>query len=598
MAIYYLDVDDEITSAAARIRDSSDSRIALVLSGGSRVATSRINFRLLAGEAKHRNKRLAIIAADPSVQSVARSAELPVYGSVADYEKAEAALAGATKGRAAGPVAGALDELALTVAPGAAPVRAPAYGTTRVPGSPNGGSSAGPKRRVPWVVVAGTLMLVIILVSVGVFVFYPSATVVLTLRGETVGPITVSVKVDPNAPSTNYQAGTVPGVDKVFPVEASDTYAATGQNVVDTAATGTVTFTSIDTLSSVTVITGTQVGTAAGIEFATTSTVSVPKATVSGTTITRGTATAPVQAVVKGTTGNVAAGAIVKVPADLVTFGVSVTNKAATAGGTHTVTLKVQQSDIDAAEVALEAKLEAGFAAAWKAPGAVPSGSSLFAESAKLGVATCSPDPGGLVGQVEDSFTLDCQATGTVTLADMGNVTDLVKRKVGATVKSGYSLVDGSVTTKNSAGSMQGSAFVLPVTAQGMEVPTVDVGQLRRAIEGMTVDAARAYLSKYGDADISLSPGWGSTIPSFEFRIDIQLVTPTGQASASPVGSVAPRPSSTPAPHGPGPEPTATIAPLPSTVASTAPTPSASDSISPEPSSTPSVSPSASPTAS
>jgi hypothetical protein len=180
----------------------------------------------------------------------------------------------------------------------------------------------------------------------------------------------------------------------------------------------------------------------------------------------------------------------------------------------------------------------------------------------------------------------------------MGNVTDLVKRKVGATVKSGYSLVDGSVTTKNSAGSMQGSAFVLPVTAQGMEVPTVDVGQLRRAIEGMTVDAARAYLSKYGDADISLSPGWGSTIPSFEFRIDIQLVTPTGQASASPVGSVAPRPSSTPAPHGPGPEPTATIAPLPSTVASTAPTPSASDSISPEPSSTPSVSPSASPTAS
>ncbi|HJX67372.1 MAG TPA: hypothetical protein VJ258_01465, partial [Candidatus Limnocylindrales bacterium] len=71
MAIYYLDDQDEITSAAARIRDSSDTRIALVLSGASRVATSRINFRLLAGEAKRRNKKLAIVAADPSVQSVA-----------------------------------------------------------------------------------------------------------------------------------------------------------------------------------------------------------------------------------------------------------------------------------------------------------------------------------------------------------------------------------------------------------------------------------------------------------------------------------------------------------------------------------------------
>jgi len=91
MAIYYLDIDDEITSAAARIRDSSDSRIALVLSGGSRVATSRINFRLLAREARQRHKRLAIITADASVQSVARSAELPVYDTVNEYERSEAA---------------------------------------------------------------------------------------------------------------------------------------------------------------------------------------------------------------------------------------------------------------------------------------------------------------------------------------------------------------------------------------------------------------------------------------------------------------------------------------------------------------------------
>ena len=44
--IVYLDADDEITSAAARIRTADDARVGLVLPFGSRVATSRINFRL------------------------------------------------------------------------------------------------------------------------------------------------------------------------------------------------------------------------------------------------------------------------------------------------------------------------------------------------------------------------------------------------------------------------------------------------------------------------------------------------------------------------------------------------------------------------
>ena len=51
MAIVYLDIDDEITTAAARIRTATDLDVALVLPAGSRIATSRINFRLLAREA-------------------------------------------------------------------------------------------------------------------------------------------------------------------------------------------------------------------------------------------------------------------------------------------------------------------------------------------------------------------------------------------------------------------------------------------------------------------------------------------------------------------------------------------------------------------
>ncbi len=88
--IIYLEVDDEITSAAARIRGSDSARIAVVLPYGSRVATSRINFRLLARDALTHDKRLSIVTGDPATRALAASAGLPVFASVAEYESAMA----------------------------------------------------------------------------------------------------------------------------------------------------------------------------------------------------------------------------------------------------------------------------------------------------------------------------------------------------------------------------------------------------------------------------------------------------------------------------------------------------------------------------
>ena len=62
--IVYLDVDDEITSAAQRIRSSTATRVALVVPYGSRIATSRMNFRLLSREAIVSNRRLSIVSGD------------------------------------------------------------------------------------------------------------------------------------------------------------------------------------------------------------------------------------------------------------------------------------------------------------------------------------------------------------------------------------------------------------------------------------------------------------------------------------------------------------------------------------------------------
>ncbi|HUQ78420.1 MAG TPA: baseplate J/gp47 family protein [Patescibacteria group bacterium] len=84
--IVYLDVDDEITSAASRIRSAAGTTVALVVPYGSRIATSRMNFRLLSREALVSNKRLAIVSGDAGSRSLAASAGLPVFSSVGEYE--------------------------------------------------------------------------------------------------------------------------------------------------------------------------------------------------------------------------------------------------------------------------------------------------------------------------------------------------------------------------------------------------------------------------------------------------------------------------------------------------------------------------------
>src|SRR5580765_8630122 len=113
----YPDVDDEITSAASRIRSSESTKVALVVPYGSRIATSRMNFRLLSREALVNNRRLSIVSGDAAARSLAASAGLPVYGTVPEYEAAIARPAGDS---AAGGAPATIDAATIAAAPGAA----------------------------------------------------------------------------------------------------------------------------------------------------------------------------------------------------------------------------------------------------------------------------------------------------------------------------------------------------------------------------------------------------------------------------------------------------------------------------------------------
>src|SRR5215213_1697449 len=94
--IVYLDADDEITSAASRIRNASGTNVALVVPYGSRIATSRMNFRLLSREAVMTNRRLSIVSGDAASRSLAASAGLPVFATVSEYESTIGSVADST----------------------------------------------------------------------------------------------------------------------------------------------------------------------------------------------------------------------------------------------------------------------------------------------------------------------------------------------------------------------------------------------------------------------------------------------------------------------------------------------------------------------
>ena len=88
MAVWYLDNDDEITDAVARLRNATDEQVVFVVPTGSRIATGRINFKLLHREAAARGLSLAIASPDVQVRAMAASAGVLGLPTAAEAEAA------------------------------------------------------------------------------------------------------------------------------------------------------------------------------------------------------------------------------------------------------------------------------------------------------------------------------------------------------------------------------------------------------------------------------------------------------------------------------------------------------------------------------
>jgi hypothetical protein len=590
MAIYYLDVDDEITGAVARLRASADFRVALVLPAGSRVATSRINFKLLAREAQEHERRLAVLSPESSVRAIAEAAGLVAYPTVAAYEEAlddEAAVSGLpVVGREPGgwPVgpgaipgidapdlrgagvrethgrglrdAPAVAELdgdlhgtretrearALTdVRSAASPPPTPASSRGRAkPPSGVSGRSAGalptaaprsrakkPRRSRRRIAVFVVGLLVILAgTAYGGSIVLPTADIIVTPVAEAVGPVSLTVTADPSASAVDAAAGIVPARRVDVPLEVSAEFPATGVRVDETSAAGAVRFASNNPLDPVTIPAGTTVATGDGVQFQVVATVVTPKATISGTTITAGLVDARIQAVNAGPSGNVAAHAIRLVPQRLANFLVSVDNAAATSGGTHTETTLVAKKDYDAALKALTVRLDAGIVPAVSDPGIVPEGATVFPDTATRTKSTANPVSADIVGSELDTFRLTLTATASVTAVDESQLAPLAAQRLRDRVPAGYELFPDSIHTQVGDGQVDGARVTFTIQVVGEQWRPLQANALLAAVKGKPISEAKAALALFGDVKITHWPDFVDTIPSLDERITISVAPP------------------------------------------------------------------------
>ncbi len=608
--ILYLDVDDEITSAAARIRAAEGTRVGLVLPHGSRVATSRINFRLLARDAMTNGKRLSIVAGDAATRALAASAGLPIFATVGEYESSlEDGAAGSESGRdagsAGGPAKGAagddepmlVSETVAAPAPksrrhrpgteaagsdagsaalaaaaaataggiGATPATSAAATTTpaavrepsapvehkratRAPatipaarvvadtpdrGAPEHDPPAAPRAeraaqrlrrsvgRTPVIVGLAILALAVVVGGAGAFLYLPTATATIIPREATVGPASLRIVASITATEPDPSRLIVPARQLTVPVEASDTFPATGKRIEEAKATGAVRFDNLDPTSSNTVPKGSVVSTDSAVRFRTDQAVTIPPAELVGLTIVPSRRSVKVTAVDAGPEGNVEPNSIQTVPRGEEPFFLKVTNPEATTGGKRTEFPRVVQEDVDKATAALTAQLTAAFDDRLDDPDLPGDAATVFPETKELAAPVFGVDPTTLVGQEVETFELTATSSGTVVAVDTTPVRAVAESRIASSVTPGYALIDGSGQVDPAPAETSGGVITFPVVVTARQMLVIDPAAIEREIMGKPLAQAREILATYGEADLRVWPDWVGTVPTIDSRVEV-----------------------------------------------------------------------------
>ncbi|MEP7158385.1 MAG: baseplate J/gp47 family protein [Chloroflexota bacterium] len=550
MTVIYLEIDDEITTAIARLRALTDGEAVVIVPPGSRIATSRINFKLLAREANERRLNICAVSDDPAVRALAISAGLPTYDTLPGAEQALAtfreqdrALAeriapsdteplpwASTSSREARILTGDFVEPPVVEArPGRTPRPTTETQVLPVVDEPVERADRPDRRRrrqrvpVAPVLVVGLLALLVAGVAYGAYVFLPTATITLTPDTTQLRLDSFTVIADPNVAVLDAAAGTLPAQPIELPLHVADTFDATGVTVRETRASGSVRFRSENTVETVDVAEGTVVETADGVAFETTKPATVPKAIFGAEA---GTVDVPVRAVRVGTRGNVERGAITELPKFLKDQLVSVRNPDPTEGGRRTETLTITQADYDAALLSLTGQLDSALVAALANPDAIPRGLTAYPETATHGEPTPDQPANALVDTEADTFTLAADATGRVLAVNEALIDEMARTRLDDALSPGQQAVgDPSISHGPGVVADQFISYSVSATTEVFSAP--EVPTLVGLVRGKTVTEARAILAQYGMVDIVMWPDFVDRLPDQTSRISLTIRSPS-----------------------------------------------------------------------
>lgn len=553
--LLYLDVDDEITSAATRIRRATAPRLGLVLPYGSRLATSRINFRLLAREAEARGRRVEVVTPDPGARALAAAAGLAAHPSVSAFESGVAVGTPRPDRVADDPPAAGSSSAAPSSARGA-PVGADAP-TVILERDARAETVGGPRRARPVAerikevgpprrrrgrrLAIALIALVLVGITAGgsALVLLPAVEIVVVPAIDELGPLELRVTAQEGVTQPDPANLLVPATRHPFDVSASDTFVPSGVRLEETASTGSVLFQNCDTGRPITIPAGAVVSTAARVRFRTIAAVTVTRASIFPFACKTGSV--GIEAEVPGPEGDVAAGQITRVPSGFDELVLTVTNPDPTTGGSRTEFPVVTQEDVDAAILAIADVLIGTARSIVESAPPAPPGTRLFLDTLVVGAPTLDPDPATLVGLEVTEFGLGATAAATVLGVETTQVEALADARIRSRVKAGWRLVEASIDVEVGEPLVTGRTITFPATATATATREIDLADLRARIRGLALHEARAILDDYGAVTLAAWPDWVTTVPTIDGRISLTLgVGPDATPGPSGDGSPAP----------------------------------------------------------
>lgn len=498
--VIHLQGNEDIHALRTMVARAQAGRVLLVVPKGHPALRGLVRLRLLVRQANDAGKQLALVTHDGPVSRSAAQLNLSVFRSVAAGQRSQRWRGG---------------EAAL-----------PQQGQRGAPASWRTGREGVRARRDQigqggdWgerVALLGLgLGVAVVLVAVFLLVL-PSAEITLVPRQEPMS-ILVPVSANPNVDVVDYDNAVVPAATVQVTLEATQQIPTSGRkDVPDAPATGSVTFINQ---------TGQDIPVPANTIVATTSATPVKFRTLDDAFVPAGVgsrATAAIEAVAPGLTGNVAALQINQIegPAGVV---LRVVNQQPTQGGTVKQVAVVTAADKEQLREQLLNRI--------RQEGAVelaertPEDQFFIAETTAIETLTESFDR--VVDEQAETLTLLLRVRASGTAVLRAPVERLAKRALIAQVPPSFQLLDeGFAVAPRAVEQVEGAVARVAFQVDGVTGARLDGSTVRTLVRGLPLEEAHGVLLQRlplaADPSIAVQPDWWGRMPYLPLRIFVRV---------------------------------------------------------------------------